>query len=64
LELLNLACERLFAESQAVAIDGFVKQSNAASVRLFSAAGFRHLGVETVGGQLAIHFSLEKSIKR
>src|SRR4030095_7574107 len=64
LELLNLACERVFAESHAVAIEGFIKPSNAASVRLFPAAGFGLLGLETVSSQPAIHFLLEKSVKK
>jgi RimJ/RimL family protein N-acetyltransferase len=59
--LLFLACERLFRESKLDAIDAYVKPDNETSLRLFSNAGFRRLGTESVCNQPAIHFVFERS---
>jgi UDP-2,4-diacetamido-2,4,6-trideoxy-beta-L-altropyranose hydrolase len=60
--LLFLACERLFRESNLKAIDAYVKPDNETSIRLFSNAGFRRLGTESVRNQPAIHFAFERSV--
>jgi UDP-2,4-diacetamido-2,4,6-trideoxy-beta-L-altropyranose hydrolase len=60
--LLFLACERLFRDSNLNAIDAYVKPDNETSIRLFSNAGFRRLGTESVRNQPAIHFVFERSV--
>jgi RimJ/RimL family protein N-acetyltransferase len=59
--LLFLATEELFRTSAVTAIDAFVRISNEPSVRLFEGAGFRSLGIETVHGDQAIHYVLDRA---
>jgi RimJ/RimL family protein N-acetyltransferase len=59
--LLFLATEDLFRTSAVTAIDAFVRISNEPSVRLFEGAGFRSLGIETVHGDQAIHYVLDRA---
>jgi UDP-2,4-diacetamido-2,4,6-trideoxy-beta-L-altropyranose hydrolase len=59
--LLFLATEELFHTSAVTAIDAFVRISNEPSVRLFEGAGFRSLGIETVHGDQAIHYVLDRA---
>jgi UDP-2,4-diacetamido-2,4,6-trideoxy-beta-L-altropyranose hydrolase len=59
--LLFLAMEELFHTSAVTAIDAFVRISNEPSVRLFEGAGFRSLGIETVHGDQAIHYVLDRA---
>jgi len=58
--LLFLATEELFRTSSVMTIDAFVRLSNEPSVRLFEGAGFRSLGIETVHGDQAIHYVLDR----
>ena len=60
-KLLFLATEELFRTSGVTAINAFVRLSNEPSVRLFEGAGFRSLGVETVHGDQAIHYVLDRA---
>jgi UDP-2,4-diacetamido-2,4,6-trideoxy-beta-L-altropyranose hydrolase len=60
--LLALATAELFQNSSATAIDAFVRLSNQPSIRLFEGAGFRKIGTESIHGDEAIHFVLEKSV--
>jgi len=60
-KLLFLATEELFQTSGVSAIDAFVRLSNEPSVRLFEGAGFRSLGVETVQGDQALHYTLDRA---
>jgi len=60
-KLLFLATEELFQTSSVSAIDAFVRLSNEPSVRLFEGAGFRSLGVETVHGDQALHYTLDRA---
>jgi UDP-2,4-diacetamido-2,4,6-trideoxy-beta-L-altropyranose hydrolase len=59
-KLLFLATEELFGNTRVKFIDAFVRQTNQPSIRLFEGAGFRNMGVETVHGDQAIHYVLEK----
>jgi len=61
-KLLFLATEELFRTSRVLAIDAFVRPSNEPSVRLFEGAGFRGLGVQTVQGDQAIHYTLNRAL--
>lgn len=61
-KMLFLAAEELFRNSPVTAIDAFVRISNQPSIRLFEGAGFRKAGVETVDGDQAIRYVLDKSI--
>ncbi|MGC2194821.1 MAG: UDP-2,4-diacetamido-2,4,6-trideoxy-beta-L-altropyranose hydrolase [Terriglobales bacterium] len=63
-KMLFLATEDLFRNSGATAIHAFVRTSNQPSMRLFEGAGFRKVGVETVHGDQAIRYVLDKSILR
>jgi len=54
--------EELFQTSRVTAIDAFVRTSNQPSIRLFEGAGFRKAGVETVQGDQAIRYVLDKSV--
>jgi len=54
--LLLLSCERLFAETDVLKIDAYVKPDNEASLNLFSSAGFTQHGRDSVCGQTAEHF--------
>jgi len=60
-KLLFLATEELFQTSGVSAIDAFVRLSNEPSVRLFEGAGFHSLGVETVQGDQALHYTLDRA---
>jgi len=60
--MLALATSELFRNSGVTAIDAFVRLSNQPSIRLFEGAGFRNVGIESVHGDQAIHFVLEKSV--
>jgi RimJ/RimL family protein N-acetyltransferase len=61
-KVLLLAIEELFRTSSVRAIDAFVRTSNHPSIRLFEGAGFRKAGVETVLGDQAIRYVLDKSV--
>jgi UDP-2,4-diacetamido-2,4,6-trideoxy-beta-L-altropyranose hydrolase len=61
-KMLFLATEELFRNSGVTAINAFVRISNQPSIRLFEGAGFRKAGVETVHGDQAIRYVLDKSI--
>lgn len=58
--MLYQATEELFRTSGAAVIDAFVRLSNEPSVRLFEGAGFRSVGVETVHGDRALHYILDR----
>jgi RimJ/RimL family protein N-acetyltransferase len=58
--MLALAASELFEKFSATAIDAFVRPSNQPSMRLFEGEGFRNVGMETVHGDEAVHFVLEK----
>ncbi|HMK22226.1 MAG TPA: UDP-2,4-diacetamido-2,4,6-trideoxy-beta-L-altropyranose hydrolase [Terriglobales bacterium] len=60
--MLAQATAELFQNSGATAIDAFVRLSNQSSIRLFEGAGFRNIGTQTVHGDEAIHFVLEKGV--
>lgn len=59
--LLSLATESAFAESEVDFIDAYVKPQNAASIRLFSHAGFQRADVANIAGQQAIRFTLPRT---
>ena len=58
--ILSMAAEELFRKTVVTAIDAYVKPSNEASLRLFTKAGFSSGAPASVGGQLALHFTLQK----
>jgi len=60
--MLALAASELFQNTSVTAIDAFVRLSNQPSIRLFEGAGYGNLGIETVHGDEAIHFVLEKNV--
>ncbi|MGB8989481.1 MAG: UDP-2,4-diacetamido-2,4,6-trideoxy-beta-L-altropyranose hydrolase, partial [Candidatus Sulfotelmatobacter sp.] len=60
-KLLTLATEKVFQDSAIECIDAYVKPANAASVKLFTSVGFLRLSSESIEGQEAIHFVLERS---
>ncbi len=60
-KLLTLAAEKVFQDSAIECIDAYVKPTNAPSLRLFMSVGFLRLSSESVEGQEAIHFVLERS---
>jgi UDP-2,4-diacetamido-2,4,6-trideoxy-beta-L-altropyranose hydrolase len=59
--ILALASEELFRTTNATIIDAYVKPVNAISLQLFTRAGYTRLPNETVSGQDAIHFVLDKN---
>jgi len=61
-KILFLATEELFQRSDTSVIDAYVSVSNQRSIHLFEGGGFRNVGIETVYGQQAIHFVLNKSV--
>lgn len=60
-KLLILATEKAFQDSAIECIDAYVKATNAPSQRLFMSAGFHRLSSESIEGQEAIHFVLERN---
>ncbi len=60
-KLLILATEKVFQDSAIECIDAYVKATNAPSQRLFMSAGFHRLSSESIEGQEAIHFVLERN---
>ncbi len=60
-KLLILATEKVFQDSAIECIDAYVKATNAPSQRLFTSAGFYRLSSESIEGQEAIHFVLERN---
>jgi RimJ/RimL family protein N-acetyltransferase len=61
-KILFLVTEELFQTSRVTEIDAFVRTANQPSIRLFEGAGFRKAGVETVQGDQAIRYVLDKSV--
>ena len=59
--ILAMASEELFRTTGASIIDAYVKPVNAISLQLFTRAGYTQLTNESVGGQEAIHFVLNKN---
>jgi len=59
--MLGLANQRLFGTTRARVVDAYVKMENAASIKLFAAAGFTRQADTTVAGQEAAYFTLEKN---
>jgi UDP-2,4-diacetamido-2,4,6-trideoxy-beta-L-altropyranose hydrolase len=59
--ILAMATEDLFRTTPATVIDAFVKPVNAVSLQLFTRAGYTQLENQTVSGQDAIHFILDKN---
>ncbi|MGA7219873.1 MAG: UDP-2,4-diacetamido-2,4,6-trideoxy-beta-L-altropyranose hydrolase [Candidatus Sulfotelmatobacter sp.] len=60
--ILTVAIEELFRNSDAEFIDAYVKPSNEVSLKLFSGAGFLRLPPSPIEGQEAVHFVLEKNV--
>jgi UDP-2,4-diacetamido-2,4,6-trideoxy-beta-L-altropyranose hydrolase len=58
--LINLAVERIFLTTPIKTIHAFIKQNNERSIRTFEKAKFRRLGIQTVKGNLAVHYVREK----
>ncbi|MGA9040143.1 MAG: UDP-2,4-diacetamido-2,4,6-trideoxy-beta-L-altropyranose hydrolase [Terriglobales bacterium] len=59
--ILAKATQDLFQTTPATIIDAFVKPVNTISLQLFTRAGYKQVANETVSGQEAIHFILEKN---
>lgn len=59
--VLAMATEQLFRTTTATIIDAYVKPVNEISLQLFTRAGYRRMANETVSGQDAIHFILDKN---
>jgi UDP-2,4-diacetamido-2,4,6-trideoxy-beta-L-altropyranose hydrolase len=59
--LLDLGANQLFRSTEATAIDAYVKPDNAASLRLFTHAGFKREKIGMIRGQRAVLFVLEKN---
>ncbi|MBZ5722042.1 MAG: UDP-2,4-diacetamido-2,4,6-trideoxy-beta-L-altropyranose hydrolase [Acidobacteriia bacterium] len=59
--VLAMATEELFRKSEVNTIHAYVKPDNHGSLRLFSNANFLRRGCETIHGQQAIHFVLERN---
>ncbi len=58
---LEIACSELFGRHEVGKIHAYVKQTNAASLRLFNAAGFHELpAAERIGDEPTIHLVFEK----
>jgi RimJ/RimL family protein N-acetyltransferase len=60
-KLLTLATENVFQDSAIECIDAYVKPANASSLKLFMSVGFLRLSSESIEGQEAIHFVLERN---
>jgi len=54
--LIDLAVEEIFRTTSARAVHAFIKPGNKSSLRAFEKAKFKRLGVETVRGNLALHY--------
>jgi L-amino acid N-acyltransferase YncA len=61
-KMVFLATEELFRNSRVAEIHAFVRASNQPSLLLFESAGFRNAGIETVHGDQAIRYVLDKSV--
>jgi RimJ/RimL family protein N-acetyltransferase len=59
--ILAMATDDLFRTTPATIIDAFVKPVNTISLQLFTRAGYLQLANESVSGQDAIHFILNKN---
>lgn len=60
-KLLTLATEKVFQDSAIECIDARIKPANTPSLKLFSSVGFLCLSSESIEGQEAIHFVLQRS---
>ncbi len=61
-QILTLATEKLFQDSQIHFIDAYVKPANEPSLKLFAGAGFQRLPAEVIEGQETVYFVLERTI--
>jgi RimJ/RimL family protein N-acetyltransferase len=60
-KILTMAIEEFFRLSEEIeVIDAYVKPSNEASLKLFTAAGFVRFPRAEIDGQEAVHFVLQK----
>lgn len=54
--LVSMAVEEIFRVTSLRAVHAFVKPENTASIRVFEKSKFKKVGIETVGGNTAIHY--------
>jgi UDP-2,4-diacetamido-2,4,6-trideoxy-beta-L-altropyranose hydrolase len=62
--VLAMATADLFRTTPVTEIDAYVKPNNAASLGLFTRAGYARETIEIIGGHQAIHFRMEKATSR
>ena len=62
--LISKAVEELFRTTSIRTIHAFIKQRNENSIRAFEKAHFERLGIETVKGNLAIHYVRRRNNER
>jgi UDP-2,4-diacetamido-2,4,6-trideoxy-beta-L-altropyranose hydrolase len=61
-ELVLLGVRKAFSDTEIQAIHAYVKAENAASAKLFEGTGFSELPEETLKGQTARHYVLERGM--
>ncbi|MDZ8065609.1 MAG: UDP-2,4-diacetamido-2,4,6-trideoxy-beta-L-altropyranose hydrolase [Nostoc sp. DedQUE08] len=58
--LIKLACKQIFSDYNITRINAYIKPSNHASVKAFSKAGFKSMGITTLQGNQAILLIIDK----
>jgi len=59
--IIELTSQKIFRTSDDQVIHAYIKQSNEASKRVFIKAGFRYVGIKTMYGHSACHYTLHRS---
>jgi RimJ/RimL family protein N-acetyltransferase len=59
--IIAMATEELFRTTDVSTIDAYVKPANEASLQLFLRAGFKQQDTQTIHGQPAVHFILQRN---
>jgi UDP-2,4-diacetamido-2,4,6-trideoxy-beta-L-altropyranose hydrolase len=59
--IIAMATVELFRTTNVTTIDAYVKPTNEASIQLFLGAGFKQQDTQTIHGQQAVHFILQRN---
>jgi UDP-2,4-diacetamido-2,4,6-trideoxy-beta-L-altropyranose hydrolase len=59
--IIAMATEELFRTTNVATIDAYVKPANEPSLQLFLRAGFKQQDAQTIHGQQAVHFILQRN---
>ena len=59
--LIDLAAEKIFAETPTRRLHAYIRKENQASIRAFEKADFRRVAEEVVKGEAAVHYARERA---